>query len=464
MAEQAKLDYDVIIIGAGITGAGLFRDLALHGQKVLLVDKGDFTSQTSQSSSKMLHGGIRYLENFDFKLVWEALHEKNLWTKIAPHLCYESEFLLPIYKGAKRPLWMIKIGLFLYDLLSNFSNSPHKILNKSQTLSKIPDLKKENLRGSGLYYDAIMDDAKITLECIYDGLLENGCEALNYHEAISFKHFENYNEVTIRDTLKDSSKTYKAKEVIFALGPFTDKVLHNLLPIWHDILVPSKGIHIWLKAESINLHSPLLLQAQGNRVIFVIPRNNAILVGTTETQVNEEMFDIKAHDDEIEYLLDQLKDYFPEFSGDKSEVLSSFAGIRPLVKDSDTTDLGKTAREHKVFQPFSNTYVIAGGKYTTFRVMGQEITRDILSKSEIKYNCNKTRRPLRVKSTIASFPIPTITLEMVLKSIKTEKVRTMDDLIRRRIGINGKNHWPGGSEEFDKFFSTNKQIIESEMI
>ena len=155
--------YHTVIIGGGIVGAGIFRDLSLHNSDTLLIEKGDFSSQTSSKSSKMLHGGIRYLENFDFKLVFEALHEKNLWLKLAPHLCYEQGFFLPIHKNSKRPLWMIKIGLFLYDLLSQFKNRPHKMFSKDEIIQKFPQINPEGLSGGGLYYDGVMDDFKITL-------------------------------------------------------------------------------------------------------------------------------------------------------------------------------------------------------------------------------------------------------------------------------------------------------------
>ena len=138
--------YNTLIIGGGIVGAGIFRDLALHGDHCLLIDKNDFTSQTSQSSSKMLHGGIRYLENYDFLLVKEALHEKNLWLKLLPHLAKERPFVLPIYNDSKHPLWMLKIGLFLYDFLSGFQNSPHEILNKEKTIKNRPLLNSKNLK------------------------------------------------------------------------------------------------------------------------------------------------------------------------------------------------------------------------------------------------------------------------------------------------------------------------------
>jgi glycerol-3-phosphate dehydrogenase len=158
-----KADFKTVIVGGGIVGAGIFRDLVLNGVEALLLDAGDFSSQTSERSSKMLHGGIRYLENLDFPLIFEALHEKNLWLKLTPHLTREVPFYLPVYKDAKRPLWMIRIGLYLYDALSSFKNSPFSMKSKEETLKDIIGLNPEGLTGAGVYYDGIMD-AKITLE------------------------------------------------------------------------------------------------------------------------------------------------------------------------------------------------------------------------------------------------------------------------------------------------------------
>lgn len=434
--------FDVLIIGGGITGAGIFRDLSLHGFKTLLIDKKDFSSQTSQSSSKMLHGGIRYLENFDFKLVWEALHEKNLWLKLTPHLCYEEAFHLPIYKDSIRAPWMIKAGMMLYDLLSSFQNSPHKMINKNETLKSIPELKSKGLKQSGIYFDGIVDDAKLTLEVIYDGLLEKGCKALNYTEFVSFKKFENHNEVIIRDTFSKKEKTITVKELVFATGPFTDKLLaHNENFNWTPKLVPSKGSHLWLDQNSFPVKHPLLLTPKDGRVIFVIPQKGRVLVGTTETESGDNFFDLVPSEEETKYLIKNLKEYFPEYEITEKNILAKFSGIRPLVKDENSTTLGKTAREHKVYQPLSNVFVILGGKYTTFRVMAQDIVRPICHKHKIPFDNAKTQRPLRQKSSQLPFEPIEITKSLVFKIVKEEKVRTFRDLIERRLDIPSVECW-----------------------
>ena len=186
--ENLELElYDSVIVGGGIVGAGLFREQSLHNVKVLLLDQADFNSQTSQGSSKMLHGGIRYLEQLDFFLVFEALREKNLWLKLAPQLTKEIPLFLPVYKHSKWPLIALKMGLFLYDLLSLFKNTPHKTMGKKETLKQLIGLKEEGLKGCGMYYDGLVDDSKLGLECIYDGLVSKNSFAKNYKKVFNVK-------------------------------------------------------------------------------------------------------------------------------------------------------------------------------------------------------------------------------------------------------------------------------------
>ncbi|MCP4913008.1 MAG: glycerol-3-phosphate dehydrogenase/oxidase [Oligoflexia bacterium] len=453
--RQIKDHYPCLIVGAGIVGAGIFRDLSLHGIPTLLVDKKDFTSQTSQASSKMLHGGIRYLENFDFKLVFEALHEKNLWLKLAPHLCYEQRFSIPVYNEDKRPLWMIRCGLFLYDLLSSFQNTMHDQTNRSETISKFPQIRENGLQGAGIYSDAVVDDAKLTLEVIYDGLENKNCQAENHMAYINSKKLkEDLFEVELKCELTEQKYKVTTKKLIFATGPFTDKLLSNSHDFnWEPKLLPSKGSHLWIERKALELPSPVVLTPPDGRVIFVIPQGEKILVGTTETQIDGEYFDLKAGEEDIQYLLDNLKQYFPKSNISKENILSTFCGIRPLVKEDSSHSRGKTAREHKVFQPISNCYVILGGKYTTFRVMAHDVTKEICHSFGIPFNSSLSLAPLRVCSHILPFEKTELTKEVVINCAKYELPKTFEDLVIRRLGINDKKHW-NHSESFDDFFKS----------
>lgn len=429
--------YDVVIIGGGINGCGLLRDLALNNVSTLLIEKGDYSAQTSQGSSKMLHGGIRYLENLDFGLVQEALEEKNLWLKLTPHLCFERDFYLPLYRYSKYRPFMLRAGLFLYDFLSHFQNKPHGMLSARETLEKIPSLASEGLLGAGKYYDGIVDDAKLSLECLYDALLEPGIEALSYHEVTETKKTSDGYEVSYRSTRGRGEFKVKARYLVFTTGPFTDELLPKLGISWTPKLLPSKGIHLWLKKGSIEAKGSVVLTTKDNRVVFVIPQRNSVLVGTTETPVDMDMFDIKATKKEIDYLLGVLKQYFPKAQFDESSIISTFAGIRPLVREEGSREeLGKVSRFHKIFRPDDRTYVLLGGKYTTFRKMTQELASEIVPRLGKRYQPNLTLNPLRQRSIIPTFgDKPELTLEMVKEIIKQERVTTFEDLVQRRLSL-----------------------------
>ena len=428
---ETDLYYDVVVIGGGIVGAGVFRDLSLNGVKVLLVDKKDFSSQTSSKSSKMLHGGIRYLENMDFDLVFEALHEKNLWLKLAPHLCYESAFYMPVFKDSLRPKWMIKIGLFLYDLLSSFQNSPHSMANKEETKKALPHIKSKGLSGAGIYHDAIVDDARLTIEVILDGLVETNSRAINHIGLESFEFVGHRVNVNLKDELTSNTKTIQCKEIVMATGPFTDEILSTHPQLnWKKKLLPSKGSHIWLKKGSIDISSPLVMTPNDGRVIFVIPQKEHILVGTTEENHNGSMFDLTPNDSEIDYLLDNLDQYFPDAKVTKEHIIGKFAGIRPLVSEGDS-DKAKTARHHKYYQPRNNLHVIMGGKYTTFRIMAKDVAQNICAKLGFTYNSILSKKPLRIIPNFKPFSGTQATPEQIEKIKSQEFVRTDEDLMRR---------------------------------
>jgi glycerol-3-phosphate dehydrogenase len=430
-------EYEVIIVGGGINGCGLLRDLALNGVSALLIEKGDYSSQTSQGSSKMLHGGVRYLENFDFALVQEALEEKNLWLKLAPHVCFEREFYVPLYDFSKYRPWMMGVGLFIYDFLSHFHNKPFAVLNKEKTLNEVPSLSPKGLKGAGKYFDGVVDDAKLTLECLYDALIEPGIEALSYHEVTKVDG----HEVSYKNRLSGAMSTVRGKIIVYTTGPFTDKLLPKLGIPWTPKLVPSKGIHLWLKPGTIQALGSVVLTTKDGRVVFVIPQRDAILVGTTETPVDQEIFDIKATDKEVNYLLSILKEYFPNSDISEKTIISTYAAVRPLVREEGSNEsLGKVSRFHKIFRPNAFSYVILGGKYTTFRRMNQELASEIVPRLGKIYNPNATMEPLRQKSIVPTFgKRPEMSMTLLQKIIATEKVVTFEDLVMRRLSILEEN-------------------------
>lgn len=433
--ELSKSHFNSLIVGGGIIGAGILRDLALHDVDTLLLEKKDFSGQTSQSSSKMLHGGIRYLENLDFALVYEALHEKNLWIKLTPHLAKAQKFYLPVYSDSLRPLWMVRAGIFLYDFLSSFQNMARGFANKEETLDALKFIRSKGLKGSGIYSDAIVDDGKLTLEVIMDSLECPNAKAISYVDvAVTRKLSNGHYECLATDELTGVTKVLTCENLIISTGPFTDKFMNKIDFLkWEDVLLPSKGSHIWLNRDDFDLSSPVLLTPNDGRVIFVIPHDNRILVGTTEVAVEEDYFDVKPTQEEIDYLLENLKDFFPAANITEDKIIGSFSGIRPLVKEDSTLNKGKTAREHKVIQPDKGVFVIVGGKYTTFRTMAQDISAQVVRRQQLCYNPNKTKRPLRKKCQHNFFHRPPLTTETIESIIRNEYPRTLEDIEKRRI-------------------------------
>ncbi len=428
---------EVVIVGGGINGCGLLRDLALNGVSALLIEKGDYSSQTSQGSSKMLHGGIRYLENFDFGLVEEALMEKNIWLKLTPHLCFERDFYLPLYTYSKYRPFMLKAGLFIYDFLSHFQNKPHDMLSPEETLRKIPSLATQGLLGAGKYFDGVVDDAKLSLECLYDALLEENIEAVSYHEVTTATKTHNGYEIIYQNTRTKENFKVRCKYLVFLTGPFTDQLLPKLGIPWTPQLLPSKGIHLWLKKGAIEAKGSVVLTTRDNRVVFVIPQRDSILVGTTETPLDMDIFNISATKKEVDYLLSVLQQYFPTAPLSHDSIISTFAGVRPLVREEGGHEaLGKVSRFHKIFRPDHSSYVMLGGKYTTFRKMCQELASEIVPRLGRRYRPNLTLNPLRQKSIIPTFgEKPALTVSMVKEIIQKERVTTFDDLIKRRLSL-----------------------------
>ena len=434
MQDQTNL-YDVAIIGGGINGIGLFRDLSKHKVNSILIERGDFMSQTSSRSSKMLHGGIRYLENFDFPLIQEALHEKNLWVQLAPHLCNEQAFYLPVFNYSKFPLWLTYFGLKTYDFLSNFKNTPSTVIAKKKLLKKFPDLTTNGLKGAAVYHDALMNDARLGIECLMDAMKENIGRVCNY---TILEKAEKENEIfvlTLRSTKDDKVQIIRAKELVFTTGPFTDKVLTDLkLFDWRPRLIASKGTHIWLDCKTFPVDDPMVLETIDKRVLFVLPQKDAVLVGTTEDNAEgEEFFDIQPKESEIQYILSNLNKYFPKYNLKPSDVLGSFAGIRPLIQEEDS-NAGKTSRKHQTYQPLPNVWVLLGGKWTTFRTMVQDIAAPLVGKYNPPYDSNKCIAKLNTFSPFDTYDELRWDKEVFEKLKKTEFVSNEEDLVERRLG------------------------------
>ncbi len=377
--ELKKKHFDILIIGGGITGAGVARDAALRGLKVALVESNDFAFGTSSRSSKLVHGGIRYLENYEFHLVFEALSERARLFEIAPHLVHPLRFMIPLFTNSRVGPFLMGLGMILYDLLALFQTPElHEKLNKKETLDRMPIVRGSDLVGSFIYSDAYMDDDRLVHETLR-AANEEGASAVNYvrvQKAI-YKN-EKVSEVIAQDTLTKEEFSISCDHVVSTVGPWTDLVGPQLVSDWKNILRPTKGIHITLQKDRLPLTSAVVMAAQkSSRIVFAIPRHEMIIVGTTDTDFTGDPNTATVTNDDVSYLLRITNEYFPGAHLTEADIISSYVGVRPLVKD-DSDNEGKTSREHVILSDPRGLTFVAGGKYTTYRLMSEQIVDQVL--------------------------------------------------------------------------------------
>ncbi len=374
--KTLKEHYDYIIVGGGINGVGVFSELVKAGKDVLLIEAKEFMTQTSSRSSKLLHGGIRYLETLDFDLVYEALREKNYWVKECPELAQEQKFYIPIYKNSPNPLWKLAAGVKLYDLLSLYKNSPSSFHSKAKTLEALPHLSPAGLKGSVSYYDAIVDDYQLGILVLKAALQMGKGQALEHCRLVDV---EKRNQFHLKVEYNNEEKLVDCNKLIFTTGPFTDQVMKSLDLPWTPQMMLSRGSHLFLRRDLLPLKEGVVIQ-EGKRIIFVIPHPDYILLGTTEHKEPDDadLYSLDIKPEEKEYLIKNFERYFPHHSIKESDIIKTTTGVRPLVKDLRSSTPGKVSRHHEIYQMKEDCYVLIGGKYTTFRSMAKDLVSKIL--------------------------------------------------------------------------------------
>ncbi|HEX4456368.1 MAG TPA: glycerol-3-phosphate dehydrogenase, partial [Polyangia bacterium] len=373
--------FDVLVIGGGITGVGIARDAALRGLKVALVEKSDFASGTSSKSSKLVHGGFRYLEHAQFRLVFEGTNERALLMKVAPHLVRPLEFLLPVYKADKPGLFVLDVGLWIYDGMSKFSSPKlHRTVRAGRLAKLEPGLKLDALEGGLLYYDCATDDARLTLENVIDARAL-GAAVVNYTRAVRLiKEGDRIAgaEVQAIEGRGDgdgkgegATLPIRARVTINATGPWCDEIRQMAGDA--GILHTSKGVHLVVDAARLNPRHAVVMK-QKKRIVFCIPwGGDRTVIGTTDTFYDGKPEDVHTDKKDVDYLLALANNYFPEAKLKPEDVLATWAGLRPLLKpDSDTETASDVSREHAIVER-PGLVTIAGGKLTTYRRMAAEV-------------------------------------------------------------------------------------------
>lgn len=372
-ATNRKKPWDVVIIGGGASGLGAAVDAASRGYKTLLLEKNDFAKGTSSRSTKLVHGGVRYLQNGDISLVIEALKERGIMRKNAPHLVQDLSFVIPSYDWWNSPFY--GIGLKIYDMMAgNLGLGPSTLLNREETLNLIPNVKTKGLRGGVIYHDGQFDDARMAISLAQTAENQGAC-LVNYLAAVRLtKENGMISGVQVRDEISAEEHTIKAKVVINATGVFSDAIIKMDEPEKKKLIVPSQGVHLVLDKSFLNgPHAIMVPHTSDGRVLFAVPWNNYVVVGTTDTLIDEPDVEPNALDKEIDFILENAGAYMAKIPT-RADVKSVFAGLRPLAAPEDNGKATKEiSRHHKVTVSTSGLVSILGGKWTTYRKMAEDL-------------------------------------------------------------------------------------------
>lgn len=431
LAQLAAARLDVLVVGGGIVGAGVARDAAMRGLRVGLVEQHDFAFGTSSRSSRLLHGGLRYLAQGNLGLVREASLEKRTIAEIAPHLAQPLGFIFPSYRGEGPPLWQLRIGVKLYDLLCSGRNfAPSRAFALDATRALLPDLRTENLAGAVRYYDALTNDARLVLDTLRSAE-RHGAQVLNYTRfAHPIREGETW-RCTLEDRLAGGTLTVRAHAIVNASGPWSDQ-----LPGSEVRLRLTKGIHLVVDASRLRVPSAVVI-TEGKRILFVLPWGKRVIVGTTDTDFRGAPEEVAVEPDDVAYILRTVNNFFPRTQLAAADIVSAWAGLRPLVANADGSP-SDISRAHEIRSPRPGWWDITGGKLTTYRLMAEQAVDAIAQHLARELpRCRTAREPLLEGPDAAAFSgitPPPCTENAVRHYVDHEWAVHLADVMVRRAG------------------------------
>ena len=382
LKQLSEEQFDLVVIGGGITGGGIALDAASRGLKVALLEKGDFASGTSSKSTKLIHGGLRYLKQFDFWLVKEVGSERAIVHKLAPHLVLPEKMLLPLIEGGSYGKWLTSIGLKVYDILAQVTgDDKRQMLDKKAAMKLEPLLPKKILNGAGYYAEYRTDDARLTIENIKTSL-QYGALALNYARVSDFIYkSDKVAGVIVKDELTDQEMSIASKYVISAAGPWVDELRSINHSKKGKRLHLTKGVHLVFPFEKLPVKQSVYFDIPDGRMMFAIPRGKITYVGTTDTNYNLDKDDIRTDLADAIYLISAVNNMFPEIELEMEDIISSWAGVRPLIHEEGKS-ASELSRKDEIFTSDSGLISIAGGKLTGYRKMAERALNRITKKME----------------------------------------------------------------------------------
>lgn len=381
LEARGSQQWDICIIGGGATGLGVAVDAASRGFSTILLEQYDFSKGTSSRATKLVHGGVRYLQQGNVKLVTEALHERGILRRNAPHLVKNQSFIVPNYKWWEGPYY--GIGLKVYDWMAgSLGLGKSRLLSREETLEMAPTLDAEGLRGGVLYHDGQFDDARLAIH-LAQTAAEQGAVVLNYCKVEQLlKKDGAVSGVRARDAIGGAEWSIAAKVVINATGVFTDSILRMDDEAHQSIIAPSQGVHLMLDKDFLPGAAAILVpHTDDGRVLFAVPWHDKIIIGTTDTPVTQIDIEPRALPEEIDFILQQIGRYLRRAPG-PGDIRSIFAGLRPLVKSS-SRKTAELARDHLIVVSDSGVVTITGGKWTTYRRMAEDTVNTAIARGKL---------------------------------------------------------------------------------
>ncbi len=417
--------FDLLVIGGGITGVGIALDASSRGLKTLLVEKNDFAYGTSSRSTKLIHGGLRYLKQFEFALVKEVGSERAIVHRLAPHLVVPEKMLLPLREGRGFGSLLTSFGLWLYDWLAGVKKvDRRRMLTRKQTLKAEPLLKKEGVKGGGLYAEYRTDDARLTIE-IAKAAHTHGAILINYAEVKEFI-YENgrITGVRVMNDLQGDNYVMKASAIVNAAGPWVDDLREKDQSKNGKTLHLTKGVHIVVPKDRLPIKQAVYFDVTDGRMIFAIPRANTTYIGTTDTDYTQNQDEVRVSKVDVTYLLNAVNESFPSVKLNIKDVLSSWAGLRPLIHEA-----GKSAsdlsRKDEIFESPSGLLSIAGGKLTGYRKMAERVV-DLLVKKYFSDRTTKACHTQQIPLAGGDF-VSSRRLRRLIKTLKRDFVSLYND-------------------------------------
>lgn len=434
--RKSEKVWDFVIIGGGATGIGCGVDAASRGFSVLLLEQKDFGIGTSSRSTKLVHGGVRYLAQGNLSLVREALKERGILLKNAPHLVHKQSFIVPVYSFFDK--FFYGVGLKIYNILSGkYGFGKSEILSKKETISRLPNVRTDKLKGSIIYFDGQFDDARLLIDLAHTAV-EKGAAILNYVEVFGFKKTNNrIDGVEFKDLESGENFIVKAKAVINATGAFCDSVRNLSDENAQKIIAPSQGIHLVFDKKFLASANALMVpKTSDGRVLFAIPWHEHAVFGTTDTPIKTAELEPKALQKEIEFIIETAKSYL-ENPPERKDILSVFVGIRPLVKSANTKNTSKLSRDHTIEIDESNLLTITGGKWTTYRRMAEDVVNQAIKLNRLAERKCVTE-DLKIYDTTEKLlsaklheNLPYYESEIIF-AVRNEMARSVEDSLARR--------------------------------